>query len=1047
MAEDDSAIPGTAAGNPIHSRAALRAKLTRELDEPVFSPSAPPAIPDHTLLRRIGSGACGEVWLARNALGTLRAVKIVYRARFRDDRPYEREFGGILKYEPVSRTHEGLVQVLHVGRNDNAGCFYYVMELADNVAQADVERLASGAGEGPKPQDAARYHPRTLRAELGRRQRFPPSEAAQLALLLSRALGHLHTQGLVHRDIKPSNVIFVSGQPKLADIGLVTDVGSSQSFVGTEGFIAPEGPGTPQADLYALGKLLYELVTGRDRMDFPQLPPRVRELADGESLLELNEVVTRACAPDRADRYATTTELQAELNLFLAGRSLRRTRSIERGLKRLRSFSIAACVMLTLAIGALWFSRREQHHALERERAASERARSETALRERAEAAERQSRQQLYTAVLEQARATVRSGDLGQRVHTLEAIGRAAAISNSVELRREALAALALPDLQFDRELPLGSEFTMRWLDPTFERVALCRGLGPVEIRAVSDNRLIATLPASTNLMAYAALWSGDGRFLAVKRDYQDGGVRADLEVWEIINRRRVALIHGLSANARSFHPLKPQIMVAEGRGFVSLWDLEEGKLLARREVGAAAERLAYSPDGTFVAASYRMNGSWGVSVHEASESTLVASNVFANFVSALAWHPDGQQIAVTDYSGGVQMMDSRTGKLVTLGRHRAEAATALFSPSGEYLFTGGWERELICWDARTMQRAMTVALDSYIMQFRADGQACALTTLLGLQLHAFEPPAIQRQFSEDLGPRLRHAAFSPDGRWLAASADGRMGVWDLAGGPSGTLANSGSETQLFWKADSSELFGSSRLEDCFRWRVQAATNSFGPPQLERLELARPAGFASLSVAVNLVAWTSSGRSRIAGLESDTAGRESSVETVQGVSGISPDERWLGVYRPFGTVLHVYSLPGLEFVARLTNQAFLAGFSFSPSMDELGVGSRGQVEFWSTKTWQRTRAVTNFVGIPDVGMIFQPDGRTVWLAKDLRTAGLYDVHTLEPIFFLPTGVFPMTLSADGRQLAVTVDGQRLQVWDLVAVRKHFRELGLDWTEH
>jgi hypothetical protein len=79
------------------SSAALRAKLARQLDEPAARPLDPPPIPDHTLIRCIGEGACGEVWLARSALGTLRAVKIIYRSRFKDDRPYEREFDGILK--------------------------------------------------------------------------------------------------------------------------------------------------------------------------------------------------------------------------------------------------------------------------------------------------------------------------------------------------------------------------------------------------------------------------------------------------------------------------------------------------------------------------------------------------------------------------------------------------------------------------------------------------------------------------------------------------------------------------------------------------------------------------------------------------------------------------------------------------------------------------------------------------------------------------------------------------------------------------------------
>ena len=84
----------------------------------------PPPIPDHTLIRRIGGGSYGEVWLARNVVGTYRAVKIVWRARFDNDRPYEREFTGICRFEPISRTHEGLVQVLQIGRNDADGHFH-----------------------------------------------------------------------------------------------------------------------------------------------------------------------------------------------------------------------------------------------------------------------------------------------------------------------------------------------------------------------------------------------------------------------------------------------------------------------------------------------------------------------------------------------------------------------------------------------------------------------------------------------------------------------------------------------------------------------------------------------------------------------------------------------------------------------------------------------------------------------------------------------------------------------------------------------------------
>src|SRR4051794_16642379 len=163
-------------------------------------------VPDHTLLRRIGQGSYGEVWLAKTVLGVYRAVKIVHRHSFDDDRPFEREFAGMQRFEPVSRSHESQLNILHVGRAP--GCFYYIMELADDMGRGAVI-------------DENAYAPRTLRSELLFRGRLPANECVRLGLALTTALGHLHRHGLVHRDIKPSNIIFVNGVPKLADIGLV----------------------------------------------------------------------------------------------------------------------------------------------------------------------------------------------------------------------------------------------------------------------------------------------------------------------------------------------------------------------------------------------------------------------------------------------------------------------------------------------------------------------------------------------------------------------------------------------------------------------------------------------------------------------------------------------------------------------------------------------------------------------------------------------------------------------------------------------------------
>src|SRR5204863_1261383 len=124
----------------------------------------PPPIPNHEIIARIGSGSYGEVWLARSITGASRAVKVVWRSQFSSERPYEREFHGIVQFEPISRSHPGVVNVLHIGRDDLAGCFFYVMELADDANANAASRVAAEA-QG-NLETSRSYRPRTLAAEL-----------------------------------------------------------------------------------------------------------------------------------------------------------------------------------------------------------------------------------------------------------------------------------------------------------------------------------------------------------------------------------------------------------------------------------------------------------------------------------------------------------------------------------------------------------------------------------------------------------------------------------------------------------------------------------------------------------------------------------------------------------------------------------------------------------------------------------------------------------------------------------------------------------------
>src|SRR3989454_2255664 len=319
-------------------------------------PHPPPNIPDHELIRPIGSGSYGQVWLARNVMGTYRAVKIVYRHTFKEDHPFEREFNGTQKFEPVSRSHEGLVDILQVGRNDQAGYFYYVMELADD--ENSVQQI-----------NPNHYVPKTIGSRITLRGRLSVDECLRLGMSLTGALGHLHRHGLIHRDIKPSNIIFVNGIPKLADIGLVAGVSDARSYVGTDGFIPPEGPGAAQADIYSLGKVLYEISTGKDRQEFPELPTVVADLPDRERFLELNEVVNKACETDLRRRYGSAAEMHSELVLLSSGKSVKHLHLLERQLAIATRIAIILTALALVIAGAFyrahWLSKKANERVVQ----------------------------------------------------------------------------------------------------------------------------------------------------------------------------------------------------------------------------------------------------------------------------------------------------------------------------------------------------------------------------------------------------------------------------------------------------------------------------------------------------------------------------------------------------------------------------------------------------------------------------------------------------------------------------------------------------------
>jgi CHASE2 domain-containing sensor protein len=266
-----------------------------------------PDTPGYELIRPFGEGAYGKVWLARTKAGQWRALKVISRARLGDDpAPYEREFDGLKKYQPISDKHPGLLRVDFVSEK-LADYFYYVMELGDS--------LEPGWENNP-----SLYKPRDLvseRAKLHKR-RLPVKECIEIGITLSEAIDFLHRQGMTHRDIKPQNIIFIQGLPKMADLGLITKIrpaGEERTLVGTPGYMppSPERPGTVAADIYALGMVLYVLSTGRAAALFPEVATTLVSTEEPPDFLPLNKIILKACQPAPPDRYGTAAEMRSVL--------------------------------------------------------------------------------------------------------------------------------------------------------------------------------------------------------------------------------------------------------------------------------------------------------------------------------------------------------------------------------------------------------------------------------------------------------------------------------------------------------------------------------------------------------------------------------------------------------------------------------------------------------------------------------------------------------------------------------------------------------------
>src|SRR6266540_1753049 len=260
----------------------------------------------YRVLRKIGEGGMGTVYVGEHIeIGKEVAIKILHPA-FSTEKELVERFRR--EARAASRIgHPNIIDVTDFGTTDD-GCAYFVMEYLDGIDLADV---------------------------LTHERRLEHTRACQIAIQICRALGVAHAAGVVHRDLKPENIFLVSRDGKadfvkVLDFGIARSAGPSRQLtnpgvaMGTPEYMAPEqamgGPVDRRSDIYSVGALLYEMVTGSAPVGRASelVAPRVlrNELPD-----EVDRTILRALEPDPERRYQTMAQLEYDIIKALWGRA------------------------------------------------------------------------------------------------------------------------------------------------------------------------------------------------------------------------------------------------------------------------------------------------------------------------------------------------------------------------------------------------------------------------------------------------------------------------------------------------------------------------------------------------------------------------------------------------------------------------------------------------------------------------------------------------------------------------------------------------------
>ncbi len=735
----ETAPPSDATSDP-HRPAAIPATIPSVVSDPDAATGT--IIAGFELVSICGRGAMGVVYKARQlALNRLVALKMVLAGGYAS--PQERARFLAEAEAVASLQHPNIVQVYDVGSHQ--GLPFFSMEIVDG---GTLERKSQGGAP------------------------IAPREAARLVEKLARAMHFAHQNGIIHRDLKPANVLLTAeGEPKITDFGLAKrfrdDPEATTAYatlagapVGTPSYMAPEQAAGqsklvgPLADVYSLGAILYDLLTGTPPFlgdSVLDTLAQVRTAEPRSPLLikpglprDLVTICLKCLAKDPMKRYGSAGELADELQRFLKGVPIRAVPAgpVERTVKWARRRPAAAALVAVSALAAMLLVGGSIAYNVKLARAIAE-----TSVERRA-------------AVQRLVRLNVQTGmDLIDDSHVPEALP------------------LLVEALRLTSEL---NEQTEGPLDPV---------ASDDEIR----HRIRLTL-ALRECPKLVRLWVHEGpifdaAFSPDGRRVITAGAQRDAVMWDVNAGEAISpkLHHDGSVHQVSFSADGARVLTASADGLARIWNVADGRELCRSpKHGGEVVGAEFSRDGRrFCTAS--VDGTARI-FDAATARELVPALKHPGGVWHATFSPDGRYV-LTVAGDAARLWDAETGKNVGPPlRHDGPVLNASFSPDGQRLVTAGQDRRARVWNltARGAEPGPSLMHQQAVVYaiFSPDGKRVAT---------ASEDGSAQLWFADSGKPasqplrhreRVNQVAFAPDGRYVAtASSDNTVLVWHDASG------------------------------------------------------------------------------------------------------------------------------------------------------------------------------------------------------------------------------------------------------------------------